>query len=47
MSDETCVDDRDPLCGGNVGEQCGGRPGVIGVGGDQDVEAQRPQIAIE
>ncbi|MEW1546542.1 hypothetical protein [Streptomyces tsukubensis] len=47
MSDEAGVDDRDPLGGGDGGEQRGGRTGVVGVGGDPDVEAQGAQIAIE
>ncbi|MFB7371227.1 hypothetical protein ACFC0D_15430 [Streptomyces sp. NPDC056222] len=44
VSDEAGVDDGDPLVGRYGGEQCAG---VTWVGCDLDVEAQRPEIAVE
>ncbi|WP_367046732.1 hypothetical protein [Streptomyces sp. Je 1-332] len=44
MAHEARVDDRDPLPGGDGGEQ---RFGVRSVGCDPDVKPQGPQIAFE
>ncbi|WP_276607210.1 hypothetical protein [Streptomyces sp. A0958] len=44
MADETGVDERDPVPGRDGGQQRG-RFGDIG--GCLDVEAQRPQIALQ
>ncbi|GGU15655.1 hypothetical protein GCM10010272_70520 [Streptomyces lateritius] len=44
VSDEPGIDDGDPLTRRYGGEQ---RARLVRTGGDLDVEAQRPQIAVE
>jgi hypothetical protein len=44
MADEPWVDQGDALGGGDRAEQT---PGLLGAGRGPDIEAQRPQIAVE
>ncbi|MFC9392199.1 hypothetical protein ACFTWS_03415 [Streptomyces sp. NPDC057027] len=44
MTDEPGVDERDALARRDGGQQ---GAGLLGAGGDPDVEAERPQITVE
>ncbi|WLQ37502.1 hypothetical protein P8A18_30475 [Streptomyces castrisilvae] len=44
MADEAGVDEGDPVCGRDGGQQSGG---FGDVGGCPDVEAQRPKIVLQ